>query len=174
MNMYIKLSFCSQCRQEFCDHPRNMLCFWPGGTRRGIKQGTRSMGFPGSFSTRRGACFDQGGARKDEWRRSRGRVEFEWGTKLIFRLRYKIDNYTCYIGNRAPSPKRETDQHYRLERAGEKGIHVQLRYESRDTRFDSGMRTAAQVLTSPTLRVTMSNATYPILHWRAVRNVVDF
>jgi hypothetical protein len=58
------------------------------------------------------------GKPKERGQNRRGR------TKSIFRLRYRIDNYTCYIGNRVPSPKRETNQYYLRERVWGTGIHA--------------------------------------------------
>jgi hypothetical protein len=63
----------------------------------------------------------EGGPRRAEV--SKGEVEGR-GKNSIFRLRYRIASHTCYIGNRVPSPKHETDKHHRRERAGEKVIHV--------------------------------------------------
>jgi hypothetical protein len=58
------------------------------------------------------------GSSKERERNRRGR------TKSIFRLRYKIDNYTGYIKNCVPSPKHETNQYYSQERAWGTGIHA--------------------------------------------------
>jgi hypothetical protein len=78
-------------------------------------QGRRGGG-PRRAEGSRGSSKEREQCRKGE--QCRGR------TKSIFRLRYKIDNYTCYIGNRVPSPKHETNQYYSRERAWGTGIHA--------------------------------------------------
>jgi hypothetical protein len=93
------------------------------------------MRLPYSITVRRGACVGKAGARGGLRTRSEPKAS-ERGSegdgtepsrrekKSILRLRYKIDNHTCYIGNRVPSPKHETNQYYRRERAWGTGIHV--------------------------------------------------
>jgi hypothetical protein len=77
-----------------------------GNMKRGISEGSRTWGFLTVSLSDAGPALARPARRETEGEgRAEGRTEqSRRGTKSIFRLRYKIDNYTYYIGNRVPSP----------------------------------------------------------------------
>jgi hypothetical protein len=80
-------------------------------------------GLPDSINVRRGACVVKAGAKGDRGRGASRRRALRFdgqsksrGNKIDIQTAVQ-DNYTRYIGNRVLSPKRETNQYYRRERA---------------------------------------------------------
>jgi hypothetical protein len=102
-----------------------------GNKKEGISEGQGARGFPAvslldvkPALTRLAQGRLEGEGTRGKLKVSKGEQIRRGRTSSIFRLWYRIDNYTCYIGNCAPSLKCETNQYYQQEHAWGAGIHV--------------------------------------------------